>query len=89
MAAPLLALSVPLFDTFSVIYIRWRNSDSIFLGDKRHFSHRLVALGMSKPLAVGFILLVGALVGMNGAAAQAGHVRHDDRASPRPEASSC
>ncbi len=66
-AAPLLALSVPLFDTFSVIYIRWRNGDSIFLGDKRHFSHRLVALGMSKPLAVGFILLVGALVGMNGA----------------------
>ena len=40
-AAPLLALSVPLFDTFSVIYIRWRNGDSIFLGDKRHFSHRL------------------------------------------------
>ena len=66
-AAPLLALSVPLFDTFSVIYIRWRNGDSIFLGDKRHFSHRLVALGMSKPLAVGFILLVGTLVGMNGA----------------------
>ena len=66
-AAPLLALSVPLFDTFSVIYIRWRNGDSIFLGDKRHFSHRLVALGMTKPLAVGFILLVGALVGMNGA----------------------
>jgi UDP-GlcNAc:undecaprenyl-phosphate GlcNAc-1-phosphate transferase len=66
-AAPLLALSVPLFDTFSVIYIRWRNGDSIFLGDKRHFSHRLVALGMSKPLAVGFILLVGLLVGMNGA----------------------
>jgi len=65
--APLLALSVPLFDTFSVIYIRWRNGDSIFLGDKRHFSHRLVALGMSKPLAVGFILLVGLLVGMNGA----------------------
>ena len=65
--APVLAMSVPLFDTLSVVYIRVRNGDSIFLGDKRHFSHRLVEVGMSKPLAVGFILMVAAVVGLNGA----------------------
>jgi len=66
-AAPLLALSVPLFDTFSVIWIRWRCGDSIFLGDKRHFSHRLVKAGMSKSSAVWFIYFVAAVVGLGGA----------------------
>lgn len=66
-AAPLMALSVPLFDTLSVIYIRWRNGDSIMLGDKRHFSHRLVEVGMRPSMAVYFIYMVAALVGLNGA----------------------
>lgn len=66
-AAPLLALSVPLFDTISVMYIRWHNGQSIMLGDKRHFSHRLVDLGMSSRQAVEFIFLCGAVVGLGGA----------------------
>lgn len=66
-AAPLMALSVPLFDTLSVMYIRWRNGDSIMLGDKRHFSHRLVEVGMRPPMAVYFIYMVAGLVGLNGA----------------------
>lgn len=66
-AAPVLALSVPLFDTFSVIWIRWRNGQSIMLGDKRHFSHRLVELGMTPRQAVEFIFLVAAVVGLGGA----------------------
>ncbi len=66
-AAPLLALSVPLFDTFSVIYIRWRNGESIMKGDKRHFSHRLVDLGMTPRQAVEFIFLVAAVLGLGGA----------------------
>jgi UDP-GlcNAc:undecaprenyl-phosphate GlcNAc-1-phosphate transferase len=66
-AAPLLALSVPLFDTFSVIYIRWRNGESLMKGDKRHFSHRLVDLGMSNRQAVEFIFLVAAVVGLGAA----------------------
>lgn len=61
--APLLALSVPLFDTLSVIYIRWRRGESIMKGDKRHFSHRLVALGMTPFQAVAFILLVAVVAG--------------------------
>lgn len=65
--APLLALSVPLFDTFSVIYIRWQNGQSIMLGDKHHFSHRLVDLGMSSRQAVAFIFLVAGVVGLSGA----------------------
>ncbi len=61
-AAPLLALSVPLFDILGVVYIRWRNSESIMLGDKRHFSHRLVELGMSPRQAVEFIFLGTAII---------------------------
>jgi UDP-GlcNAc:undecaprenyl-phosphate GlcNAc-1-phosphate transferase len=66
-AAPLLALSVPLFDTASVVYIRWRRGESIMKGDKRHFSHRLVDLGMTPRQAVEFIYLVAAVAGLGGA----------------------
>ncbi len=66
-AAPLLALCVPLFDTARVMYIRWRRGESIMKGDKRHFSHRLVELGMTPRQAVEFILLVAAVTGLGGA----------------------
>lgn len=66
-AAPLLALCVPLFDTTRVMYIRWRRGESIMKGDKRHFSHRLVELGMTPRQAVEFILLVAAVTGLGGA----------------------
>ncbi len=60
---PILILSIPLYDTFSVMFIRWREKRPLFLGDKRHFSHRLHALGMSQRQAVTFIYLVGLCVG--------------------------
>ncbi len=44
---PLLIFAVPLFDTASVIFIRIREKRPIFVGDKCHFSHRLLKLGMS------------------------------------------
>lgn len=66
-AAPLLALSVPLFDTLSVMYIRWRKGESIMKGDKRHFSHRLVRFGMTRPQAVELIFLVAAINGLGAA----------------------
>ncbi|MBI1319492.1 MAG: undecaprenyl/decaprenyl-phosphate alpha-N-acetylglucosaminyl 1-phosphate transferase [Candidatus Hydrogenedens sp.] len=66
-AAPVLALSVPLFDTLSVVYIRFRSGQNIMLGDKRHFSHRLVDLGMSPRQAVEFIYLVAIVVGLGAA----------------------
>ncbi len=64
LAAPLLALSVPIFDTMSVVFIRWRRGESIMKGDKRHFSHRLVEIGMSPSQAVEFIYLVGFVCGL-------------------------
>ena len=36
-------------------------------GDKRHFSHRLVELGMTPRQAVEFIFLVAAVTGLGGA----------------------
>ncbi|MDZ4857826.1 MAG: MraY family glycosyltransferase, partial [Candidatus Hydrogenedentes bacterium] len=67
LVAPVLALSVPIFDTISVVYIRWRNGESIMKGDKRHFSHRLVSIGMTPRQAVEFIYLVGAVTGLGAA----------------------
>jgi UDP-GlcNAc:undecaprenyl-phosphate GlcNAc-1-phosphate transferase len=55
---PLLILSIPLYDTFSVMFIRWREGRPLFEGDKRHFSHRLLNLGMSHRGTVIFIYLV-------------------------------
>jgi len=66
-AAPLLALAVPLFDMASVLVLRWRNGASLMQGDRRHFSHRLVDLGMSPRQAVQFIFLVAAIIGLGGA----------------------
>jgi UDP-GlcNAc:undecaprenyl-phosphate GlcNAc-1-phosphate transferase len=63
-AAPVLALSVPIFDTVSVTYIRWRAKVPIFQGDRRHFSHRLVNIGMTQQQAVEFIYLVAAVTGL-------------------------
>lgn len=60
---PLCVLAVPLYDTFSVIYIRLREGRSPFVGDKSHFSHRLVELGLSKPRAVLTIYLATATCG--------------------------
>ncbi|KPL11998.1 hypothetical protein AMJ85_02270, partial [candidate division BRC1 bacterium SM23_51] len=55
---PLIVLGVPLFDTCSVLWIRWREGRPLMQGDRNHFSHRLVNLGMSAPAAVVFIYLV-------------------------------
>ncbi len=62
--APLCVLAVPIYDTVSVIAIRLRNGRSPFEGDKNHFSHRLVDLGMTKPQAVLTIYLTTATCGL-------------------------
>ena len=64
---PLLVLSIPLYDTFSVVFIRYREGRPLFLGDKSHFSHRLLALGMSHRSAVVFIYLLCFGVGITAA----------------------
>ena len=61
---PIFVLGVPIFDTIGVIYLRWRAGVPLHVGDNRHFSHRLVNLGMSKRDSVIFIYLVAISVGL-------------------------
>jgi UDP-GlcNAc:undecaprenyl-phosphate GlcNAc-1-phosphate transferase len=56
--APLLVMAVPLYDMTSVVLIRLREGRSPFKADRRHFSHRLVARGLTPPQAVWTIDLV-------------------------------
>lgn len=58
--APLIVMAIPLYDMISVIIIRLSEGRSPFEGDKRHFSHRLVDLGMTKKQAVLTIYLATA-----------------------------
>ena len=62
--APLCILAVPLYDTITVVGIRLRQGRSPFVGDKSHFSHRLVELGMTKGQAVLTIYLTTATCGL-------------------------
>jgi UDP-GlcNAc:undecaprenyl-phosphate GlcNAc-1-phosphate transferase len=62
--APLCVLAIPLYDTVSVVWIRLRQGRSPFEADTSHFSHRLVALGLSKTQAVLTIYLATAACGL-------------------------
>jgi UDP-GlcNAc:undecaprenyl-phosphate/decaprenyl-phosphate GlcNAc-1-phosphate transferase len=55
--APLCLLAIPIYDMASVIAIRLREGRSPFQADKKHFSHRLVEMGMTKKQAVVTIYL--------------------------------
>jgi UDP-GlcNAc:undecaprenyl-phosphate/decaprenyl-phosphate GlcNAc-1-phosphate transferase len=50
--APVIVLAVPLYDLIVVSTIRLARGKSPFVGDTNHFSHRLVARGMSRRTAV-------------------------------------
>jgi UDP-GlcNAc:undecaprenyl-phosphate GlcNAc-1-phosphate transferase len=58
--APLIVLAVPLYDLIVVSISRIASGKSPFVGDTNHFSHRLVARGMSRRTAVLCIYLVTA-----------------------------
>ncbi len=62
---PMVILAVPLYDTLSVIVIRISRGQSIFRADRRHFSHRMLNLGMSQRGAVFFIYLVTLCTGLS------------------------
>jgi UDP-GlcNAc:undecaprenyl-phosphate GlcNAc-1-phosphate transferase len=66
MLAPLCVLAVPLYDTLSVIWIRLREGRSPFQPDKKHFSHRLVALGLKPVQAVLTVHLTTLTTGIGG-----------------------
>lgn len=62
---PPLILGVPLADTISVIIIRMKNRKPIYVGDRNHLSHRLVALGLSQRWAVRLLYCIGIVLGIN------------------------
>lgn len=62
--APVFVLAIPLYDMISVIIIRLSEGRSPFEGDKRHFSHRLVEMGLTKKQAVLTIYLATATCGL-------------------------
>ena len=61
---PVLVLAIPLYDTGSVILIRFREHRPLMRGDTSHFSHRLVELGMSPRQAVDTIYLACLAIGL-------------------------
>jgi len=65
MVVPLLLFGLPIFDTVTVVWIRLRSGTSPWQGDTNHFSHRLVALGMSCRQAVLTIYLITAAVALS------------------------
>jgi UDP-GlcNAc:undecaprenyl-phosphate GlcNAc-1-phosphate transferase len=58
--APVIVLAVPLYDLVVVSVIRLARGKSPFVGDTNHFSHRLVARGMSRRTAVLCLYLITA-----------------------------
>ncbi|MDD5687980.1 MAG: MraY family glycosyltransferase [Elusimicrobia bacterium] len=46
--SPILIIGIPIFDTFYVMYLRFRKGKSPFLGSRDHFALRLKELGLSK-----------------------------------------
>ena len=65
---PVLVLAIPIIDTTTVVVIRLRERRPIYVGDRRHLSHRLLALGFSQRSAAlvlylaTFCLGLGALI---------------------------
>jgi len=64
--APLCVLAIPLYDFCTVILIRLRHGRSPFHGDKSHFSHRLVEIGLKPAHAVLTIHLATLMTGLGG-----------------------
>jgi len=62
----LVVLAVPMYDVVSVCARRIRSGVSVFQGDRRHFSHRLVERGFSQRSAVLTIYLATAATSLTG-----------------------
>ena len=67
-AAPLLVLMIPIFDTTLVTVSRLVSGRSAAQGGRDHSSHRLVAIGLSERRAVAVLWLLAAIGGVIGVA---------------------
>jgi UDP-GlcNAc:undecaprenyl-phosphate GlcNAc-1-phosphate transferase len=65
-AAPVLVLLIPIFDTTLVTLSRWRSGRRASQGGLDHSSHRLVAIGLSERRAVMLLWLLAAIGGVLG-----------------------
>lgn len=71
-AAPVLVMLVPIFDTTFVTLVRTLRGRPISQGGRDHTSHRLVTLGLSERSAVGGLLAIGVLGGTMSVLARVG-----------------
>jgi UDP-GlcNAc:undecaprenyl-phosphate GlcNAc-1-phosphate transferase len=69
-AAPVLVLLIPIFDTTLVTVSRMLSGRSASVGGRDHSSHRLVAVGLSERAAVRVLWLLATLGGVVGLAAR-------------------
>ena len=62
---PVIVLAIPIYDFLSVIVLRLYSGVSPFVGDHRHFSHRLISRGLTKRQTVLTIYLasIGTAIG--------------------------
>jgi UDP-GlcNAc:undecaprenyl-phosphate GlcNAc-1-phosphate transferase len=72
MAAPVLLMLVPIFDTTFVTLVRIARGRPVSQGGRDHTSHRLVTLGLTERTAVSTLLAIGALGGVTAVLARIG-----------------
>lgn len=65
-ALPIVILSIPLYDTLSVIFLRSIKKVSLTKGDLNHLVHRLMRAGFSQKKAVFLIYLMSFAIGILG-----------------------
>jgi UDP-GlcNAc:undecaprenyl-phosphate GlcNAc-1-phosphate transferase len=61
---PVLIFAVPIYDTLSVIVVRLGRGVAPWQGDRNHFAHRLVKVGMSEKTAVIFSYFIATTIGL-------------------------
>ncbi len=61
---PLFILALPLYDVLAVVVIRRHIGTPIYKGDNNHVSHRFVACGLSKKMAVNMVHLLSLIIGL-------------------------
>jgi len=61
---PVLIFGVPIYDTLSVVGVRLMRGVAPWRGDRNHFAHRLVRIGMNERVAVIFSYFIALTIGL-------------------------
>jgi UDP-GlcNAc:undecaprenyl-phosphate GlcNAc-1-phosphate transferase len=65
-AATLLIMGIPLLDMLWVIFLRLKNGQPFFSGDRKHLHFKLLDIGLSQPQAVLFLYALTGIFGISG-----------------------